>query len=411
MRSPRSPGRIGIRIALPLALVALLVAVARRDRQGSVRPPADRPDRERIVAVPRDVAVAAAAAAATGVPPDALAEIRDAEARLNRAREDLDGVRRDIEARQGELERLRDDADADARRSREEMERARQDLEKRRDELEEAARDADRRLQAARDEMAAMERRRREQLEAAAGAGVARGLGAGMDVPAGLDPRLAQRGRMPPLVPDAAVVAAAGARGVVPTVVQGQPGMPAALPQPATPGAAALRAQAETIDAEGRASLNSSQAAINARTAAMMALKERLVATEVFFERRRTNRAARAEEAGPRPSLEQVIRCAAAARPPRLDGVQLDRTTGDIAWPQVLTDPVYRELTDQVAAGFRERASWGGSPGFTADETLTAAIDALVDALRSNVSRYPSGRYGEARVFLDSLRAEVYGYP
>lgn len=401
MERSRPAVRTWLRVALPLAVLAALIAAVRRDRESRRRPPEAGAQRETLVAVPPDVAAAVAAA-----PADALAEIRTAEERLERTRRELEGVRVEIEARKRDLEGIRDEADADARRSREEMERARQDLEKQRGELEQAASDADRRLREAREAMEEMERQRRAQLEGVAAAGVARGLEGGAAVPPGFDPRLAGR-RAPPLVPEAAVVAAAGSRGAVPTVVQGQGPMAAVPPAPTTATGAMLRGQAEMVDAQGRATLNSSQAAINARTAEALELQNRLAAAELFFERRRVNRAARAAEAGPRPSLERIVRYAAAEAPPALDGTRFDRETGDIAWPQPLTDATYAERTADVERRFREQAKWGGSPGPGEDAALVTAIDALIGQLRENVGRYRGGTYGRARTFLDSLRAEA----
>lgn len=344
MSRSRSASRTMPWIALPLAILALLVVAVRRDRSGRVRPPAAG-GRETLVAeLPAETVSAAAAR------DDALADIREAEERLRRTRADLEGVRDEIEARRKDLERVRDDADAGARRSREELERARADLEEQRDSMEEAARDADRRLREAREGMEEMERQRRAQLEAAAGAGVARGLDAGL--PPGLDPRAMVRGGLPPMP-------------------QGSPG----------PGAFA-------VPPSGR-----------------------MTAAEVFFERRRINRLARAAEAGPSPTMEQVVRYAAAAAQPRLDATQLDRTTGDIAWPAPLTEARYAERTGDVERRFRARAAWGGSLGPEDDAALVAAIDALVEQLRENVSRYPGGTYGKARTFLDSLRDEADGHP
>ncbi|MFM9058301.1 MAG: hypothetical protein ACKOSQ_04140 [Planctomycetaceae bacterium] len=409
MRSPTNALRIAVGLGVPLVLLVLVIAMARRER-ATCRPPPDAfAGRERLVVAVPEAAAATAAAARGEIDP--LADIRAAEDRARQTREDLEGVGRELEERKQELERLRADADADARRSRDEMEQTRRNLERKRDELEETARDAEKRLQVVRDEMQAMEQQRRAQLEAAAGAGVARGLNAGGPLPAGLDPRLARRAGVPRLVPDAAIVAAAGSRGAVPTVVQGQaPGaMPEAVPTTAT--GALLRAEAERVDAQGRASLNASQAAINARTADALALQNRLAAAEVFFEQRRMNRFARADEAGPRITMSQAIRAAAAARPPRLDDVQLDRVTGEIAWPRLLTDQAYAADVAEIERGFRERAAWGRSPGLAADAALEAALDALVERLRGDVSRHPAGRYGEARVFLDGLRDAVDWYP
>lgn len=167
-----------------------------------------------------------------------------------------------------------------------------------------------------------------------------------------------------------------------------------------------VRGNAEFVRAEGERNLNDSQALINVKTANAMELENRMQATETFFEMRRVNRANREFEAGPPPTMEDIVRYAQMAVPPRLTSLQLDPDTGDIFWPRILTDSLYRTNRTFVQEQFHLRARARGSVDFAQYESLNAAMDVLKEKLRENVNKYKAGAYGEARTFLDSLLRE-----
>jgi hypothetical protein len=146
--------------------------------------------------------------------------------------------------------------------------------------------------------------------------------------------------------------------------------------------------------------------AINFETARSMSLDNRLKATETFFEMRRINRAARAQEAGPRPTLEQVVRMARIHAPRPLDDMEFDPLTGAIFWPLALRERLYDPKKTEVEKTFRERAG-GLSVDYPKYERLKGTILALKDLLKSRVDRYASHAYGKAQSFLDSL---LYDY-
>ena len=140
-------------------------------------------------------------------------------------------------------------------------------------------------------------------------------------------------------------------------------------------------------------------------TVKALATENRLRTTETFFEMRRVNRAARALEAGPLPTMEQVVRYARMGLPPRLSSRELDQVTGDIAWPIVLKDETYGDDTAYIEKCFRERASSAGL-SFQQFTMVDDAFASLKEALKENVAKYPSAPYGAARTFVDSLQYE-----
>jgi|GEM_PF-2463675 len=111
---------------------------------------------------------------------------------------------------------------------------------------------------------------------------------------------------------------------------------------------------------------------------------------------------------GPSPgvTMAQAARIAAMGVPRRLSSAELDPETGEITWPAILTEPRYADITSAINAAFVERAAQGGGFDEAAREAVEHRIDDVIERLRNNVTTYSSGRYGTARTFLDSLRAE-----
>ena len=121
---------------------------------------------------------------------------------------------------------------------------------------------------------------------------------------------------------------------------------------------------------------------------------------------RRTNRESRQAESGPAVTHDQAIRFAKAAAPPRLTSAQLDPVTGHIEYPLLLTAKDYVTYRTDLDKMFADRASSGGSLQFEEFEKIRGTVSKFIDALKTDVSRYPAGDYGHARTFLDSLGNE-----
>ncbi|NBX30899.1 hypothetical protein EBR04_10750, partial [bacterium] len=129
--------------------------------------------------------------------------------------------------------------------------------------------------------------------------------------------------------------------------------------------------------------------------------------TETYFEMRKTNREARAAEAGPPVTQEQAIRMAKMAAPARLNSTQLDPVTGHINYPIVLLDTPYAPYRDHLDGLFADRAASGGSIGYEKFQEIQTTVSQFIDALKQNVTKYAAGDYGQARTFLDSLAHEA----
>jgi len=173
-----------------------------------------------------------------------------------------------------------------------------------------------------------------------------------------------------------------------------------------TAGQAAAYGLSDVIRSEGYANLQNSEAAKNWEDAKTKEIDNRQKWTNTYFDMRRTNKEARQAESGPAVTRDQAIRFAAAAAPPQLTSAQLDPVTGHIEYPLLLTDADYNAYRSDLDKLFADRAASGGSLQFEEFEKIRGTVSKFIDALKTNVSRYPGGDYGRARTFLDSLANE-----
>ena len=173
-----------------------------------------------------------------------------------------------------------------------------------------------------------------------------------------------------------------------------------------TAGQAAAYGLSDVIRSEGYANLQNSEAAKNWEDAKTKEIDNRQKWTNTYFDMRRTNKESRQAENGPAVTHDQAIRFAKAAAPPRLTSAQLDPVTGHIEYPLLLTDKDYDAYRTDLNKLFADRASSGGSLQFEEFEKIRGTVSKFIDALKTNVSRYPAGDYGRARTFLDSLGNE-----
>ena len=169
---------------------------------------------------------------------------------------------------------------------------------------------------------------------------------------------------------------------------------------------AAAYGLSDVIRSEGYANLQNSEAAKNWEDAKTKEIDNRKQWTETYFDMRRTNREARKAEEGPSVTHDQAVRFAKNAAPPRLTSAQLDPVTGHIEYPLVLTDSEYTPYRKDLDKLFADRAASGGSLQYEEFQKIQGTVSKFIEALKQNVSRYPAGDYGRARVFLNSLANE-----
>ena len=318
--------------------------------------------------------------------------IQDAEEKAAKAKKDEDELVEKIELGKKELEALTKDAENKSGEQKKELEKAKDDIQRERDKLEKLSIDLQQQSKALQDnveslkkdrEADAVEQLKQKKLAQSAQAQIGQDLGRGARVnhQTQFNPLRRRDPDFPAFAPNAAAVAAASPNRGVNINIGSQ---------------------------QGSNILDVSKAAINAQTAKAMALDNHLRGIETFFEGRRINKAARALEDGPRPTLEQVIKYSKMRLPRKLTDDQLDPNTGEITWPYVLTDSIYLEEEQVLQGHFHDRVEEGGSIGFEKGEEVSGSVARITDLMKENVSKYASGKYGEARSFMESLRYEFY---
>lgn len=170
---------------------------------------------------------------------------------------------------------------------------------------------------------------------------------------------------------------------------------------------AAAYGMSSMMRAQGQLNLDNSEAAKNYQEVTSAAIDNRKKWTETYFEMRKINRDARAEEAPSRISHEDAIRLAKSVAPPRLGSTQLDPVTGHIEYPLVLQDKIFAPYRSELDTLFADRASSGSSLQFEQYQSIRQTVSKFIEVLNEHVQDYPAGEFGKARVFLNSLSNEA----
>jgi len=172
-----------------------------------------------------------------------------------------------------------------------------------------------------------------------------------------------------------------------------------------TPGQAAAYGMGEVIRAQGQYNVDTSQAAINMTQAQSKEIQNREAWTKTYFEMRKMNKAYRDAEAGPRPSMEAMVRYAEEGRPNALSPAELT-TSGKIAWPGALQASRYGSQRQQVEQAFAERALKGVMPGDDYQKLYTLTNNMIAD-LKGQITVLAPDAYMTAKKFLQSLLYEA----
>lgn len=183
-------------------------------------------------------------------------------------------------------------------------------------------------------------------------------------------------------------------------------GYPDGYHRSSTAAEGAMRGMADVVRSQGQANLNNSAAAINYSVARRNQIDNRYAWTNTYFEMRRSNRAYRAAERRPRPTMEQATRLAQAGMPKPLSPTELDTITGAIRWPTFLQSETYAAGRAELERIFAYRARDGA---IGADDFVKArkATDAMLAGLKEQVREIPPAQYVAGKRFLQSLRYEV----
>jgi len=168
------------------------------------------------------------------------------------------------------------------------------------------------------------------------------------------------------------------------------------------------RGMADLTRSAGMANLLNSEAAINMQSANRVAMENRVLGTEAYFDMRRINREAREATRRPPASADDLARFARARAPSRLSVSELDPFSGQIVWPVILQGESYAEQRQALESLFVERAQTGHLDLQQQTELRNVTQD-MQQTLRSRIRDYPPQEYMQTRTFVEGLRAELMG--
>ena len=169
-----------------------------------------------------------------------------------------------------------------------------------------------------------------------------------------------------------------------------------------TVAGSAMNGMANMISAKGNYNLSTSAAAINMTQARKNHIQNQQLAASTYFEMRAANRAARAAERGPSPTMEQLIRIAKEGAPRPLGPGQMDPVNGQLNWPSALQQDSFESQRHEVDQLFVVRARYGGL-GYADQMKVRETVDAMFAQLKEQIQQIPPQDYVACRSFLQSV--------
>ncbi len=169
-----------------------------------------------------------------------------------------------------------------------------------------------------------------------------------------------------------------------------------------TAAGSAMNGMANVISAKGDYNLTTSEAAINMTQAQSQEIKNRQQYTNTYFAMRQTNAAARAQEAGPSPTEEQLVRIAHEGVPKPLSPSEQNPVSGSLAWPSYLQSDQFAAARSTVDALFAKHASLG-TLSYSDQVTARHTLDGMYTEMKSHIRDIAPPDYIACRTFLNSI--------
>lgn len=178
--------------------------------------------------------------------------------------------------------------------------------------------------------------------------------------------------------------------------------IPATVHHSATAAESYARGQAALTSARGHYNRTTAEARVLLAEAQQHEIENRQSRINGYYSLRERHRQEQAAKRGPRSTSEQLQRIAAASRPVSLSPTELDRATGEIAWPTILKTREYDMLRadlEELAAQWAETHCLGSAES----EQAQCATKEMLAQLKTQVRQIPSYRYTATRRFVESL--------
>jgi type II secretory pathway pseudopilin PulG len=185
-------------------------------------------------------------------------------------------------------------------------------------------------------------------------------------------------------------------------MVTGSGGWPGYSGGASTAAGSAMNGMAGVISARGDAALSASAAAVNLTQAQKQEIQNRQAATNAYWERRATDRAARAAERGPPLTSEQLAKIAHAGVPKPLTSEQLNPVTGQLNWPGPLQQEMFATRRVQVDQLMAQHSNYGSLP-YAEQCKLRDTMKSMFKDLKAQIKSLATPDYIAAKTFLNSL--------
>jgi hypothetical protein len=163
-----------------------------------------------------------------------------------------------------------------------------------------------------------------------------------------------------------------------------------------------FRGAADFTRAAGEFEYNQSLANINNQEAYSRYLDNRLKRTATYFDMRKLNREARAEERGQRTTVESAARFAKERSPERLAAFNFDAARSRLIWPAIFNHSYFAD--ERMAIDGLMAARGGAGPESRQIQLLAAE---MTHKLRAIVHNVQPGEYAAAKKFITSVQFEM----
>jgi hypothetical protein len=169
-----------------------------------------------------------------------------------------------------------------------------------------------------------------------------------------------------------------------------------------TAAGSSMTGMANVISAKGDYNLSTSAAAVNMTQAEKQEIQNRQLYTNTYFDMRETNKQARAAEAGPKPTAEQLARLAHETAPKPLSPGQINEVTGQLNWPSALQSDDFAPQRVQMERLIATHSQLG-TLNYADQTKARAIITSMNDKLKAQVKTLPTPDYVACKSFLKSL--------
>jgi hypothetical protein len=166
------------------------------------------------------------------------------------------------------------------------------------------------------------------------------------------------------------------------------------------------RGLGDIIRSKGAYNLMTSQAAINATEAIRNDIQNRELGVNAYFQMRKDQRAGVAEERGPRPTTDDLLRYSQMNKPKPLGPNQLDAVSGKIYWPRLLRTDQFASSRGVLEELMVKRTRYGD---ISMEDLMKIREETnkMINQLNGEIRDIPPMEYASAKQFLSSLAYEV----